>query len=136
MTTDPFTIRIFVPDGDPEGVRIIDRMNWTGLGIVFPRARWADVRKRLEFGKTGIYILVGYRAEDDDLPTLYIGQAGGVGNRIESHVQKKDFWDWGIVFVLLTPRLGLCRARVIPPSRSSQLPRNWLISSARNNRPP
>jgi hypothetical protein len=24
---DPFTIRIFVPDGNPEGVRIIDRMN-------------------------------------------------------------------------------------------------------------
>ena len=33
---DPFTIRIFVPNGDPEGVRIIDRMNWTGVGIAFP----------------------------------------------------------------------------------------------------
>jgi len=30
MANNPFTIRIFVPDGDPEGVRIIDRMNWTG----------------------------------------------------------------------------------------------------------
>jgi len=27
---DPFTIHIFVPEGDPEGVRLIDRMNWTG----------------------------------------------------------------------------------------------------------
>jgi len=27
MASDPFTIRIFVPDGDPEGVRIIDRLN-------------------------------------------------------------------------------------------------------------
>ena len=25
-----FTLRMFVPDGDPEGVRLIDRMNWTG----------------------------------------------------------------------------------------------------------
>lgn len=33
MPADPFTIRIFVPDGDPGGVRIIDRMNWTGLGM-------------------------------------------------------------------------------------------------------
>src|SRR5690606_23525308 len=41
---DPFTIRIFVPDGDPEGVRLIDRMNWTGLGIVFPRGKWPEVR--------------------------------------------------------------------------------------------
>ena len=32
MSDDPFTIRIFVPDGNPEGVRIIDRMNWTGMG--------------------------------------------------------------------------------------------------------
>lgn len=44
---DPFTIRIFVPDGDPEGIRIIDRMNWTGTGIVFPRANWPDVRDGL-----------------------------------------------------------------------------------------
>jgi len=27
--------------------------------------------------KTGIYILVGYKAEDDDLPTIHIGQAAG-----------------------------------------------------------
>jgi len=28
---DPYTIRIFVPYGNPDGLRIIDRMNWTGL---------------------------------------------------------------------------------------------------------
>lgn len=110
MTADPFTIRIFVPDGDPEGVRIIDRMNWTGLGIIFPRGKWAEVRKRPEFAKTGVYILVGYKGEDDDLPTLYIGQADGVGNRIEKHVNLKDFWDWGVVFVSTSG--GLNRAHV------------------------
>ena len=50
---DPFTIRIFVPDGDPEGVRLIDRMNWTGLGIAFPRSRWMEVRQRSEFNRAG-----------------------------------------------------------------------------------
>jgi hypothetical protein len=110
MPTDPFTIRIFVPNGDPEGVRIIDRMNWTGLGIVFPRNKWADVKKRPDLAKTGVYILVGYKGEDDDLPTVYIGQADGVGNRIESHVAKKDFWDWGVVFVSASG--GLNRAHV------------------------
>lgn len=48
---DPFTIRIFVPDGDPEGVRIIDRMNWTGVGVVFTRAKWQEVRSRSEFAR-------------------------------------------------------------------------------------
>lgn len=107
---DPFTIRIFVPDGDPEGVRIIDRMNWTGLGIVFPRSKWQEVKQRSEFIRTGVYILVGYKGQDDDLPTLYIGQADGVKNRIEFHYQSKDFWDWGIVFVSNSG--GLNRAHV------------------------
>lgn len=108
--SDPFTIRIFVPDGDPEGIRIIDRMNWTGLGIVFPRSKWQEVKPRSEFTRTGVYILVGYKGQDDDLPTLYIGQADGVKNRIESHYQNKDFWDWVIVFVSNSG--GLNRAHV------------------------
>ncbi len=53
--TDPFTIRIFVPDGDPEGIRLIDRMNWTSIGVALPRARWPEVKLR-----TGVYVLVGY----------------------------------------------------------------------------
>jgi hypothetical protein len=105
---DPFTIRIFVPDGDPEGVRLIDRMNWTGLGVVFPRAKWPDVRSRPECGRPGVYILVGY--QEDDLPTVYIGQGDVVRNRIEFHHQNKDFWDWGIIFVSNSG--GLNRAHV------------------------
>ena len=107
---DPFTIRIFVPDGDPEGVRLIDRMNWTGLGLAFPRVKWPEIKQRSEFLRTGVYILVGYTEEDDDLPTIYIGQADGLRNRIHSHVQNKDFWDWGVVFVSTSG--GLNRAHV------------------------
>ena len=33
---DAFTLRMFVPDGDPEGVRFIDRMNWTGFRCCVP----------------------------------------------------------------------------------------------------
>jgi len=32
---EPFTLRVFVPSGDPDGLKIIDRANWTGRG--FPR---------------------------------------------------------------------------------------------------
>ena len=52
-----------------------------------------------EFGRTGVYILTGYSEGDDDLPTVYVGQADGVKGRIDSHAQQKDFWDTGIVFV-------------------------------------
>jgi hypothetical protein len=45
----PYTIRIFVADGDPDAIRIIDRFNWTGKGFFFPRKKWSDIRKRPEF---------------------------------------------------------------------------------------
>ena len=110
MVADPFTIRIFVPDGEPEGVRLIDRMNWTGLGMVFPRTKWPEVRQRSEMQRTGVYILVGYKEDDDDLPTVYIGQADGIRGRIDSHALSKDFWDWAAVFVSNSG--GLNRAHV------------------------
>src|SRR5437762_2809483 len=106
---EPYTIRIFVPDGDPEGLRIIDQMNWTGIGVVFPRESWSKIRQRPDFGKAGVYILIGYVTEDD-LPTLYIGQADNVRTRIDSHLQNKDFWSKAVVFVSVATHGGLNRA--------------------------
>jgi hypothetical protein len=106
---DPFTIRIFVPDGDPEGLRVIDRMNWTGLGIVFPRSDWPKIRQRPDFSKPGVYILIGY-VSDDDLATVYIGQGDVLRARLDSHVQNKDFWSKAVVFVSSASSGGLNRA--------------------------
>lgn len=107
---EPFTIRIFVADGDPEGIRLVDRMNWTGVGVVFPRERWLAARQRSEFARTGVYVLVGYQEGDEDLPTLYVGESDVVRDRIESHFQKKDFWTQGYAFV--TSNSGLNKAHV------------------------
>ncbi len=87
-----------MPDGDPEGVRFIDRMNWTGLGIVFPREKWPTTKQRPEFSRSGLYVLVGYKNDADQLPTIYVGEGDVVRNRIESHFQNKEFWDRAIVF--------------------------------------
>jgi hypothetical protein len=40
--TISFSLRIFVADGDPDGLRIVDRSNWNGKALVFPRAAWAQ----------------------------------------------------------------------------------------------
>src|SRR5579863_554480 len=108
--SEGFTIRIFVPDGDPEGIRLVDRMNWTGVGVVFPRERWQSVRGRPEFSRTGVYILVGYKEGDEDLPTVYIGEGDVVRDRIDLHAQNKEFWEYGYVFV--TSNNGLNKAHV------------------------
>ncbi len=112
MASDGFTIRIYVPDGDPEGVRIIDRMASTGLSITFPRSLWPSIRTRPEFERAGVYVLSGYTAEDADLPTLYIGQGDGVLSRIQNHYDAKDFWDWGFAFVTKSSDSGFNRAHI------------------------
>ncbi len=106
MANNPFTIRIFVPDGDPEGVRIIDRMNWTGHGIIFPREKWPTTKQRVEFSRTGLYILSGYKENEEQLPTVYIGEGDVIRNRIDSHFQSKEFWDRAIVFTATNQSLN------------------------------
>ncbi len=110
MPADPFTIRIFLPYGDPESVRIIDRMNWAGKGVTFPRSAWPEVRSRPEFATPGIYILVGYQDTEEDLPTIYVGQGDAIMNRIGSHYQNDDFWDTAVTFVSTSG--GLNRAHI------------------------
>lgn len=99
MTAQPYTIRIFVAQGDPDGVRIIDRMNWTGLGLIFPRDKWPEIRSRREFDRAGVYVLLGPDEAVEDKPRVYVGEGDGVRERIDSHFQKKPFWDRAVVFV-------------------------------------
>ncbi len=42
----PFSIKIFVPSGDPEGVRIVSRDDWPAKGIIFPRELLGEVKGR------------------------------------------------------------------------------------------
>lgn len=96
--SEGFTIKIFVPDGDPDGVRIVERMNWTGLGLVVPRNKWMETKGRPELSQAGVYILVGWEEGEEDLPTIYVGEGDIVKHRIESHFKKKVFWDQAIIF--------------------------------------
>ena len=97
--TDPYTIQIFVLDGNPQGARIVTSLNWSGVCTAFPRDSINKVLDRPEFSNSGIYMLKGYKG-DDDLPTVYIGQGEVIKNRLAAHEkdESKDFWDWGYVF--------------------------------------
>lgn len=97
---EAYTIRLFVLEGDPDGVKIVDHLNWTGVGIAFPRSSWSHIAKRPEFGIPGIYILTGVaEGTTDELPTVYVGQGDEIRTRIDSHCINKVFWDWGYAFV-------------------------------------
>jgi hypothetical protein len=107
----PYTIRLFVPDGEPDSFKKIDKMNWSGIGLEISRSSWKKHRNEKELEQAGIYILFGYE-EESDLPTLYIGQGDGVKSRIDKHEKdsKKAFWDRVLVFV--SSNNGLNRAHI------------------------
>ena len=81
----PFSLRIFVADGDPDGLRIVDRTNWNGKALVFPRAAWAQpsVATRPELQQTGVYLLLAPR-EDGEGDRLYIGEGDPIKPRLAS----------------------------------------------------
>ena len=98
---DPFELKIFFPQGDPNGVRTIKTVLRTGQALYFPRDKWPEAKGQEECQRLGVYILGGHvELEDgteDDLPTIYIGQSGDLRKRIDEHVKNKDFWDWGMI---------------------------------------
>ena len=92
-----FSIKMFIPDGNSNGLRIIGKSHWTGQGVVFNRSIYNDVKKRHEFTRPGVYVLVGDN-EFGMLPKIYIGEAENILLRMQQHYAKKEFWNWCIFF--------------------------------------
>ena len=92
-----FSVRIFIPTGEPEGLRFVEKSNWAGQGLVFPRAQFADVRQRPELQRAGVYVLWG-PGESGQLPHVYVGEGDLVRLRLDQHGRHKDFWTHAVVF--------------------------------------
>lgn len=96
----PYAITIILPTGEPKGLRILERPNWTGVGIAFSRTGLDEAKKeREELKKAGVYILLEDIPEGDELPTIYIGEGDPVLSRLQMHNAQKDFWTSAVVFV-------------------------------------
>lgn len=108
--TPGYSIRIFIPSGEPEGLRIVEKMNWTGQGLIFPRSLFPEVRQRSEFKRTGVYILWG-PSESGQLPKVYVGQGDAVQPRLDKHIKEKDFWTHGAVFISKDQNLNMAHVK-------------------------
>lgn len=108
------TIRIFLADGTPHGIRILDKSNWTGRGVEFSRIDWPRARVRPDFGKPGVYVLIG--DGDDGRMRVYVGEADVLGTRIAQHYSgpgAKEFWTRAIAFVSTNDSLNKAHVRYI-----------------------
>lgn len=91
------TIKIFLVQGSPSGLRTAELSNWSGKAVAAPRTQITEILKRDEISSSGIYLLTGIDPESGE-NSLYIGEAENVASRIKGHANK-DFWNKVTVFV-------------------------------------
>lgn len=104
MSSTPKTIQIFLPGGDPRGIRIAEITTRIVQVIEVPRSLLQDFLKMPECGQVALYFLFGDADEGAD-PKVYIGQTGDLRARLVNHNQNKDFWQRVLVLISRTNSL-------------------------------
>jgi len=91
------TIKLFLPTGDPQGLKVAKLSNWNGKALAAPRSELKELLARDEMEQPGVYCLTG---TDDatSRPVAYIGEAETLGDRLRLH-RDKDFWVQANVFL-------------------------------------
>lgn len=96
----PQTIQIFLPDGNPRGIKIAEITNRTIKAILFPRNQFEAILQRPELANVGFYFLFG--VADNGHEMAYIGEAEDCAERLKQHQRNKDFWNYAVVIISQT----------------------------------
>ncbi|MDZ7914497.1 GIY-YIG nuclease family protein [Rhodococcus sp. NPDC078407] len=91
------TIQIYLPGGNPAGIRVASLTTRTVRVFDVPRTLLTEFTKLSVSRQVGVYYLFG---DNDDDRTAYIGQTGNVSTRLGQHSSKD--WERAMVAVSLT----------------------------------
>ncbi len=110
MNKRPRTIQIFLPSGDPSGIRIAEQTTSIIRLIEVPRSEMVEFVKMPESKQVGLYFLVS----GDNKEECYIGQSGEVGSRLmQHHKNETKDWDWERALVLVSLTNNLTQTHVL-----------------------
>ena len=91
------TIQIYLPKGNPRGLRLAEMTTRTVRLIEIPRIHIDDFFAMPEANQVGLYFLVG-DTDSIDKPLLCIGQTGDLKRRLNQH-HEKEFWTRAFVML-------------------------------------
>ena len=91
------TIQIYLPKGNPRGLRLAEMTTRTVRLIEIPRIHICDFFEMPDANQVGLYFLIG-ETESTDKPLLYVGQTGDLKRRLSQH-DDKDFWTRAFVML-------------------------------------
>lgn len=104
MSMTPKTIQIFLPGGDPHGIRVAEITTRIVQVIEVPRILLQSFLKMPESDQVALYFLFG-EAEDGTEQKVYIGQTGDLRARLVKHNKEKGFWERALVLISRTNSL-------------------------------
>ena len=104
MIPTPRTIQIFLPGGDPRGIRVAEITTGIVQVIEVPRSLLAEFLKMPESNQVALYFLFG-EAEDGTERKVYIGQTGDLRARLVKHNKEKEFWQRALILISRTNSL-------------------------------
>ena len=88
MNPTPKTIQIFLPGGDPRGIRIAEITTRIGQVIEVPRSLLQEFIKMPESDQVAVYFLIGDEG-DGTTSDVYVGQTGNLRRRLDEHNQER-----------------------------------------------
>ena len=95
------TIQIFLPDGNPRGLRIAEITSRAVQVIQVPRAHLDQAASRPESCNPSVYFVIGEVAEAGTAE-VYVGETEDCLERLRQHHRQKDFWSTVLVAVSKT----------------------------------
>ena len=92
------TISIYLPDGNPKGVKICEIPNSIVKAVVVPRNLINQAGEYETLNQVGIYFLFSEKEESSKFKT-YVGEAEDIKKRLKQHDNsEKDFWNYAVCF--------------------------------------
>jgi len=118
------SIRIYLADGSPSGLRHVEIANWSGQALACPRSRFSELANWDESKRPGIYFLLE-KSTNDYNNLAYIGESEDVFKRLADHDRKKEFWNEVIIFTskdenLTKGHIKYLEARLVEISKGAE----------------
>ncbi|MDD2933277.1 MAG: GIY-YIG nuclease family protein [Methylotenera sp.] len=138
---EPTTIKIFLLDGDSDGVRAAQIDMSTIKAIAFPKGQFSRVKAKFpEIHNPGVYLLLGRDLNENNYKVAYIGESENVAKRLQFYISdkkskdKQEFWIDTITLVSKDDNLNKSHTRHVE-AKLIELAHgniNWKITNDQN----
>lgn len=113
VTARGTSISLFLVNGTPDGLWLIEKSLWTGVALMAPRSRYSELRDRPEMTRPGVYVLIGPADSVAKTSRVYVGETDVLRMRLDQHQKTKEFWTRVVVFTAKDSNLNKAHVRYL-----------------------